>query len=167
MFLDGIEKDELEKLEALGTFRYYPRGSFLVKDGASGTSFNLILSGRAEVRKNLSEQQSTAVAELQAFDLVGELGFFGVARRSASVIAVEDCEVLEFGRDAFSEFSKTNPRIGMKIYRNMAGILANRLAATDTKLRDAVVWALSRTTVEQRKKLRDIRQNHRLKFREE
>ncbi|NQT94607.1 MAG: cyclic nucleotide-binding domain-containing protein [Lentisphaerae bacterium] len=167
MFLDGIDTDELAKLEALGTFRSYLKGSFIVEDGATGTSFNLVLSGRAEVRKDLNDNQSTAVAELKAFDLIGELGFFGVERRSASVIATENCDVLEFGRDAFTEFSATNPKIGMKIYRNMARILANRLADTDTKLRDAVIWALSCTTVEQRKQLRDIRQNHRLRIRED
>jgi len=165
MFLDDIDKKELSKLEKTGTLKRYKQGDCIVKDGASGTSFSLVLSGRAEVRKTLNEKQSTAVAELEPFDLIGELGFFGVERRSASVIALSDCDLLEFELETFKKFAVANPKIGLKIYRNMARILAQRLAETDTKLRDAVVWAMSCTTREQIEQMKDIRQNYNLKVR--
>ena len=142
MFTDGLKESELNKLERIGKLRNYTSGSFVVQEGLPGTSFFLVIGGTVEVRKNLAAGQYKALVELQTGDLIGELGFFGVAARSASVIATTDAQLIEFHRDAFVEFASTYPKIGMAVYRNMARILAERLASNDSSLMDTIMWAL-------------------------
>jgi len=109
-----------------------------------GSSFGVILTGKAEVRKRLDGGKHKALVEIGPFDLIGELGFLGVESRSASVIALEVTEVLSFERKSFQALAERFPHIGMIVYQNMARILAERLASNNISLMDTIVWALGR-----------------------
>ena len=79
---------------------------------------------------------------LVPFDVIGELGFLGVVTRSASVVALEKTEILSFERDTFQALAAVQPHIGLTVYRNMAQILAERLASNNVNLMDTIIWAL-------------------------
>ncbi len=75
---------------------------------------------------------------------IGEIGFLGVQNRTASVVALDDVEVMEFDRDAFTRLLEAHPAIGMKTYRGIAEELARRLSQSDEDLMDAISWALAK-----------------------
>lgn len=52
------------------------------------------------------------------------------ASRSATVKAIGDCVLVRIGDNAF----ETTPEIGMKIYRNMARVMSERLRDADEQL---------------------------------
>ncbi len=164
MFFDDLTQKELDVLEKAGTFKKYNIGEYLIKEGSDGTSFSLILSGSVEVRKVLTEKHSKAVAVLKECDFVGELGFFGAQARSADVIALSECDTLEFQKEAFEKVTTSNPKLGTKIYRNIARILAARLVNTDIELKESVVWSMEKEIA--RVTLPDIRQKHNLKIKQ-
>ena len=145
MFLDKLTQKELNKVEGVGEHRKYQAGEMIIKEGDSGSSFSLILSGRVEVRKRLGVGQYKALVELGPCDLIGELGFLGAESRTASVVAVTDCELLEFRRDRFEQVVEDYPTVGAKVYRGMAEVLAQRLASNDETLMDTIFWALGRS----------------------
>jgi CRP/FNR family cyclic AMP-dependent transcriptional regulator len=165
MFFDGLAQKELDILEKAGTIGRYSTGEYLIREGSPGTSFSLILSGSVEVRKNLTDKHSKAVTVLKECDFVGELGFFGAQSRSADVIALTDCETLEFEKEAFEKVTMSNPKLGVKVYRNIARILAGRLVNTDIELKESVVWSMEKEIA--RMSLPDIRQKHNLKIKKE
>ena len=144
MFLDKLNQKELHKVEAVGSALWYPAGAAILEEGDSGTCFGVILVGRVEVRKRLAVGQYKVMLELGPCDLVGELGYLGAATRSASVVALTECQVLEFNRTRFESFIEANPAIGVKIYHGMAAVLAERLALSDETLLDTIFWALNR-----------------------
>lgn len=164
MFAEGLSEKDLKRLEKIGTLKSYSKGDYIIKEGAEGSVFSVILGGEVEVRKTVTSGQSTAVVKLGPADVVGEMGFFGIKSRSASVIAVSDCELLEFEHDAFDVFARSKPKIGLILYRNMAGILAQRLEETDAKLKDAVLWTISPGRDADFTSAMRIRQNSKLQF---
>lgn len=148
MFLDALTDQERDALEAIGEVRRFSEGSILIEEDVLGTSFFLILEGDVEVRKKLKLGQHKKLVELGPQEVVGEMGFLGVGSRSASVVAVSDCEVLEFNREKFNAFIAEHPDIGQKIYQSMAMELAERLRQSDEELMNALVWALEKVRSE-------------------
>ena len=145
MFLNCLNPDEIAQIEKIGLVRQYPKGFYLIEEGGNGSSFILILGGTVEVRKGLRGGKYKRLVELGACDLIGEIGFLGVTSRTASVVALEDVEVMEFEREVFMRLIEANPTIGMKAYRGIAEELARRLSQSDEDLMDAIAWALAKS----------------------
>ena len=143
MFLNCLSPEEIALIESIGVVKKYPAGFHLIEEGATGRSFILILTGAVEVRKGLRGGKYKRLVELGACDLIGEIGFLGVQNRTASVVAIDDVEVMEFDRDAFTRLIEVHPTIGMKAYRGIAEELARRLSQNDEDLMDAISWALA------------------------
>ena len=144
MFLQCLSPDEIAQIESIGSVKTYSKGYHLIEEGMVGSSFILILSGTVEVRKGMRGGKYKCLVELGPCDLIGEIGFLGVESRTASVVALDDVEVMEFERDVFTRLIEEHPRIGMKAYRGIAEELARRLSQSDEELMDAISWALAR-----------------------
>lgn len=143
MFLNCLDANEISLVESIGRKKHYPKGAFLLREGEPGSSFILILNGQVEVRKRVSEGKYKKLVLLNACDLIGEIGFLGVHNRTASVVALEETEGLEFSRDDFLTLIEHYPVIGMKAYRGMAEELALRLSRSSEDLMDTLTWALA------------------------
>lgn len=142
MMLENLSQDELSKLEKVGRLRSFGKDDIIVEEGDSGSSFFLLLSGKAEVRKSVGLVTFRRLMELEPCSIFGEICFLGAAKRSASVVAMEACKVLEFFRSDFDTFAGRNPAIALKIYHGIAQELAERLIRNNEELRKALLWAL-------------------------
>ena len=146
MMFDDFTPPELEKVEKIGTLKRYAAGDVLIAEGEPGRSFSLILKGRVQVDKRSADGHQRKLAELGPCDVVGELGFFGLPHRSATVVALDACEVLEFDHDRFEAFITAQPAIGLKVYRGMARVVVARFAQKDEAMVDELLKAIARTT---------------------
>jgi CRP-like cAMP-binding protein len=142
MMFSDLTGKELATVEHAGVVRSFTVNTPIIREGESGDSFYLLVSGRVEVRKELKKGRFKKLVDLGPAEMFGEVGFLGVEKRTASVVVVEDCHVLEFKREAMAKLIKIHPEIGVKIYAGMAKELAERLAKSDDALRDAIVWSL-------------------------
>lgn len=142
MMFSNLSGKELALVEKSGALKSFTLNTPIIREGESGTSFYLIISGRAEVRKNLKRGKYQKLVEMGPAEMFGEICFLGEEKRSASVVAIEDCHVLEFKKEALEHLMKLYPEVGMKIYAGMARELAHRLAHADEALRDAIVWSM-------------------------
>lgn len=141
MFFKDLDAGEIKKVESISIERTYSKGDFLLQEGMVGQSFFLIISGHVQVRKGMRGGKTRKLVELGPGDLVGEAGFLGIEQRLAHVVALTDCQALEFGRERFEKLIMDYPRIGLKAFRGMAKGLAYRLAKTNENLVDMIVWA--------------------------
>ena len=142
MILRDLTTDEMAAVEKIGRPRVCRQGDYIIQEGEAGSSFFLILDGRVEVRKSIGLDKYKKLVELGPLDIFGEVCFLGVESRSASVLALEPSHVMEFGRVEFENLIVFQPKIGLKLYRGIARELAQRLAAVNGELKDALVWAL-------------------------
>ncbi len=132
---ETLTPQELKQLEFRTASRRLEDGEVLVRQGEAGEEVYMILSGRARVETGSGEEQGPEVlGELDEGEFVGEMVLLGQYHRSASVVAVEDLEVLVWSkRDLEAVFAQNNC-IGYVVMRNLATSLAERLKAMDEQL---------------------------------
>lgn len=145
MILHNLTQEEMAAIEKAGVLRTFSKGEPIIREGAPGSSFFLILDGVVEVRKGLDSGKYKKLVELGPLDIIGEVCFLGVENRSATVVALEPSQLMEFERAQFDRLITDRPLIGLKLYRSMACELAHRLAKVDSELKDALLWALRDT----------------------
>lgn len=77
----------------------------IVREGDSGQSFFVIARGTVRVVK-AQQDSEIELARLHAGALFGEMALVSAAPRTATVVATEDTDVLEFDRDALAALSR-------------------------------------------------------------
>lgn len=140
--LDYLSDEEKGLLASVCTAKGYKAGQQIVCEGESGETLLLVRSGRVEARKNLAAEEYKYLKIIESGGFFGEMSFLNQSPRSATVVALEDCQVLEISRKQFDPLAQTNPELGTKIYREVGCELASRLQQCDEDLKKAVLWAM-------------------------
>ena len=106
--------DQLDALLPRGQITNFGRGEKVIEQGANGESMFILVKGEANVvvRRNGFE---THVASLNSGDCFGEMSLLTGEKRSASVIAKSDCEVVEIGKPILANSLKENPELLEKL----------------------------------------------------
>jgi predicted acylesterase/phospholipase RssA/CRP-like cAMP-binding protein len=94
------------------------RGEVLFRQGEPGDSLYVITNGRLRVLVG-GEQDRRTVDELGRGETVGEMAVITGERRSATVIAVRDTELIRLSREALDRLAKQNPQLMMPIARSV------------------------------------------------
>ncbi len=106
--------------------RLFRKGEYLFREGDIGDCAYLIDSGRVEILAADLEGGQTPVAILGVGDILGEMAIIDGSSRSASAIALEDCEVVEVSQESLKErVEDADP-----VVRFLLSILTNRLRET-------------------------------------
>ncbi|RKX90961.1 MAG: cyclic nucleotide-binding domain-containing protein [Spirochaetes bacterium] len=126
-FKDDIET--LKKIDELFKERSAKKGDVIIKEGEEGDELYIIKSGSVRILKNTLQNEPYTVVLLNADQHVffGEIGLLLNDKRSATVLAEEDCVFLVTNRKKFMEFGEKEPYIALFITRRIAQILAKRL----------------------------------------
>jgi CRP-like cAMP-binding protein len=89
----------------------YRKGKKIVRQGTHGTSAFLIKKGKVEVYREDAEGNKKVLAQLKENDLFGEMALISAGERTASVIALEDCEVAVLTREKFLALPDNSPAV--------------------------------------------------------
>jgi len=95
-----LTDDDVAQLAGAARALLFAAGETVVKEGDTGSSMFVVQQGDAEVRLAGSE---AAVAQLRAGDYFGEMSLLTGQPRSATVVAVSDCLLIEI---AVAEFRR-------------------------------------------------------------
>jgi len=155
--LQDLDEEELGRLLEIARPVQFLRGKVILKEGEVGDTMYIIEEGMVEVSKALVmkmgrgdyQDRDKILTRLSADDhaIFGEVALFEKGKRTATVVALTDCVLLEIARPNFLKLAEENPRIGYKITRNVAQLLCSRLRKADEdtiKLTTALSIALSR-----------------------
>jgi len=129
--LAELDPTALMFLVRLGRRRSFAAGDVLMRQGDRSTSIHFLLSGtvRAE-RSRRSDDQPIKLADLEAGQVVGEMGVMIDIPRSATVTALVPTESLELDGPNFERLAKAYPIL----HRIIARVLSERLKATERTL---------------------------------
>ena len=133
----GLSDRELEAVEKTIERRTIAAGETIVEEGDPAEDLFLVAAGSAEVlKKEPKTERQHRIGTVEAGEVVGELALFDKLPRSASVRAVEPCEVVVI------PFQALRPKPGArndaeralatayhKLVLNMAGALSSRMRA--------------------------------------
>lgn len=114
--------------------KVYQAGEILFREGDPGESVFFIMSGKIQVIKNISGQESEILASLGEGDIVGEMAVLDGRPRSATVQASENTEVLEVHKDNFLSSMEQQPKLAI----NFLKLLALRIEQMNERFRDAL-----------------------------
>ena len=92
----------------------YSTGQIIFCEYEPGDSFYLIQSGRVKIVKIFGSIEKT-IDILQPGEFFGEMALLENAPRSASIVAIEECRLLEFNRDNFEVLMTGNPQMALKL----------------------------------------------------
>ncbi len=110
----------------------YKAGQNVFFEYEPGDSFYLIQSGRVKIVKIFGNIEKT-IDILKPGEFFGEMALLENAPRSASIIALDDCKLLEFNRNNFEMLMIGNPQMALKLL----GLFAKRIY--DQKRRFAIL----------------------------
>jgi predicted RND superfamily exporter protein len=115
-----------------GTQRRAPAGQPLLRSGDEGREMFLVIDGAVEA----SIETPTGRQVLNRFargDLVGEVGYY-TRKHSAELAVVEPARLLRLTERGLARLERSAPRISAVLYRNLARILAGRVAETTARI---------------------------------
>lgn len=129
----GLTPADISEILAHAEKCIFAPGTSIVKEGNVGTHMYLIIEGEAVVTKQ-GRDGDVELARLGPADSFGEMALADNEARSATVTALSPCILVRLGDHAFN----AHPEIGMKIFRNVARVLAARLRNAD----ELLAWRL-------------------------
>lgn len=126
----GLDESELERLSKVAMRRRAARGEQVVRAGEDAETLIVMLTGRAKVTNFDEEGREIILAWLGPGEFFGEMGLIDGSSRSASVVAVENCELLTIGKQEFQRCMQDNFQVAQKLMQ----ILVRRLREADRNI---------------------------------
>ncbi|MGE5248628.1 MAG: ATP-binding protein [Bacteroidota bacterium] len=123
----GIKPEEIEEVVANSRVQSYEAGTVLCREGASETTFYMLLEGDVEVTKRVDPTETRLLKTLTAGDFFGEMALIHNAPRAATVTARGPVVVLELEKQAFDRILQHSPSIALAMVR----VISNRLRQND------------------------------------
>jgi hypothetical protein len=124
--LDSLTEETVRKFSEKGFLMKVPAGELLTEKGLAQQEIFVILDGTFEVYDD-----DRRLRLIGRGDVIGEIGFFGTSgRRTASVRAATDGEVLVLRRHFLDELREHDPACAAEILFELARALADRVSAT-------------------------------------
>jgi small-conductance mechanosensitive channel len=128
-----LSVEETEKLATATVRHVFAPGEIVIRAGDQGSSMFVVHNGRVQVQVT-DGGKARPVAVLGEGAFFGEMALFTGEPRTASVMALEETEVLEIGHAAMKHLFETNPdlveSISWTIAERRAGLKASSQQAT-------------------------------------
>ncbi|HXR59644.1 MAG TPA: Crp/Fnr family transcriptional regulator [Burkholderiales bacterium] len=126
----NFSQEELRALVPMVLRRSATRGMTIMHEGDPTDCLYVIMSGRLKVMMGEADGKETILAILGPGEFFGEMGLIDDNPRSASVIAIEPCELLAVTKRAFRKCLVENAELAMAVLR----VLVRRLREADRKI---------------------------------
>jgi len=128
-----LSNEQIDSLVQQSRVNHFGRGERVIQEGAEGDSMFVLLRGAAgvSIAKNGA---SIPVATLREGDCFGEMSLLTGERRTATVRAETDCQVMEIGKPVMAELLRAAP----DCLERLSELLAERKMETEGLLKEAV-----------------------------
>jgi CRP/FNR family transcriptional regulator, cyclic AMP receptor protein len=126
----GFTEEQLRLLATAVNRRNVPRGTVVIVEGDPTDSLYIIISGRLKVMMSDAEGKEVILAMLGPGEYFGEMGLIDDSPRSATVTAVEPCELITLAKKDFKKFLAEHFEMAATVMRG----LVRRLRDADRKI---------------------------------
>jgi len=126
----GFTEEQLRLLATAVNRRNVPRGTVVIVEGDPTDSLYIIISGRLKVMMSDAEGKEVILAMLGPGEYFGEMGLIDDSPRSATVMAVEPCELITLAKKDFKKFLSEHFEMAVTVMRG----LVRRLRDADRKI---------------------------------
>ncbi len=104
---------------------HFGKGDAIITEHSWGDNLFFICRGKVEINKGLNNPETpfAQLSVLEPGEFFGEMGLIDDEPRSASVIALEDVELLVIPREAFTQITFNHPIVMFNLMRTLSGRL--------------------------------------------
>lgn len=118
---EGLDKEELEILFQTIDKRVFYKGESIVReDSRAENNFYLIYSGRVKVLTTNEDGEECIYTVLDARSFFGEMSLLDEQPRSASVVALAECQLYILSKIAFFRMLELFPLVSIALLRSMS-----------------------------------------------
>jgi CRP/FNR family cyclic AMP-dependent transcriptional regulator len=122
--------EQLRTLVSVVTRRSAPRGSVIMAAGDQIDSLYIVISGRLKVMMGDADGKEVILSLIGPGEFFGEMGLIDDSPRSASVVAIEPCELVSISKRDFKNCLAENFEMATAVMRG----LVRRLREADRKI---------------------------------
>ena len=135
---EGLNAAQLDQLLGITRTRHIARGEILFRKGDPGEELYGVMQGRLRVSGSSDDGGELVFGFMDPGEVFGEVALLDSSPRSATVEAVEACDLLSLHRGDFLPFLGTHPQVAV----NLAAVLADRLRRLSTLLEDTLTLSI-------------------------
>jgi len=129
---NGLTMEQLKKMLRICSRKNYKTQEYIYHMGEESKNMFILLKGEISIMFNTGlELQSITPA-----GAVGEMGIFTGEKRSASVVAVTDCIILNFNKEELFKLFSKDTDLAIKILLNVIRDLSKKLRKDNEKLEE-------------------------------
>lgn len=129
-----FERSEIDIIARYLNVQTFEPGEYIFRQGERQNFMAFIVSGKIEIIKESADSLEIIVVSLLPRTCFGEMSFVDDEPRSASAVVKEHSTLLFFSTNNFERLSDEHPKLGMKIIKNVAKTISQRLRMTTGKL---------------------------------
>ena len=126
----ALGEDQLRTLMTMLSRRNASRGSVIMAEGDRTDFLYVVITGRVKVMMGEADGKEVILGILGQGEFFGEMGLIDDGPRSASVVAIEPCELLQLTRQDFRRCMAESYDTAMAVMR----VLVRRLRSADRKI---------------------------------
>jgi CRP-like cAMP-binding protein len=150
-----LTPDQITRFLSIGTPHVFPAGEQFITEGNTDTDTFVVYKGKVDILKKLppvlpgGQEQLKSLVQVVAPNFgifaFGAPNMLGGLGRSASIVALEDCETIIVTKEAYERLALEDPLLGYYMTRNIALNIIKDLNDTNqrvVKLTQALTLAL-------------------------
>ncbi|HBG66992.1 MAG TPA: hypothetical protein DDW78_11055 [Treponema sp.] len=123
----------LTQLYEIISMKKFKPGQVIIKEGDIGDEFYILYSGSVHISRNTPAGDPIALADLNASMNIffGETALISNDMRSATVTAIEECQVLVLASKKFHELCQKQSILGYRVLLKLAQRMSNTISNTN------------------------------------
>jgi len=129
-----LKPRELIEVEKIVHRRSYKKNETIIHAGDPGLGMYIIIKGSVEIIEEDEKTGKRSLANLSDGSFFGDMALLDEDPRSASAIALVDCEIMGFFRPDFLDLIYRKPKLGIKVLLALAKVIGERLRHTNELL---------------------------------
>jgi CRP-like cAMP-binding protein len=127
----NFNESECHQLAEIALQRTFSPGEKVIEQGKRSQHLWILLEGKCEVVKDSQCDGPVTLAEMEPFNLFGEMSFFSPAPHSANVVAKTPVKLLSISRPDFDDLIRDGVAAPYKLAYNVLESVASRLRRMD------------------------------------
>jgi len=134
LFFSDFSNNELFDIFKLSGKEKYQKGEVIIQEGSSGAKMYIIIRGSVAIVKGTGSKK-LEINRLEEGACFGEMAIIDKMPRFASAVAAKKTSVIAINEIVLRE---NNPQLCLKLYRNLAAMISEKLRLSDSKYMDVV-----------------------------
>jgi CRP-like cAMP-binding protein len=130
----GLDRKELDALAAVARTKPLRSRELLFHKGDEGGQVYLVVSGKLKALTTSKEGDDVVFSILGPGEVFGEIALLAATQRTATVTAIDACELLVIDRRDFLSFLRSHPEVSIKLLV----VLAERLKRVSELVEDTL-----------------------------